>query len=49
VSAAVDGDTATIQANVTGHFVRAEGGAPGPTELGGRYRLGAARTAAGWR
>lgn len=46
---AVDGDTATIRANVTGHFVRAEGGVPGPTELGGRYRLGATRTAAGWR
>ncbi|HWI72611.1 MAG TPA: nuclear transport factor 2 family protein [Baekduia sp.] len=46
---AVDGDTATITANITGHFVRAEGTVPGPTELGGRYALGARRTASGWR
>jgi hypothetical protein len=49
VLATVDGDSATITANITGHFVRAEGTVPGPTELGGRYALGAARTAAGWR
>jgi hypothetical protein len=49
VLATVDGDAATITANITGHFVRAEGTVPGPTELGGRYSLGAARTAGGWR
>jgi hypothetical protein len=49
VLATIEGDAATISANITGHFVRAEGTVPGPTELGGRYALEATRTAAGWR
>lgn len=49
VAVDVDGDTARITAAITGHFVRAEGTEPGPTELGGHYAVSAARTAEGWR
>jgi hypothetical protein len=49
VLADVHGDAATISANITGHFVRGADTPPGPTELGGRYALGAVRTSAGWR
>jgi hypothetical protein len=44
----VDGDAAEITANLTGHFVRSEATAPGPTELGGRYHLGATRRDGRW-
>ncbi|HET6509751.1 MAG TPA: nuclear transport factor 2 family protein [Baekduia sp.] len=46
----VDGDHARIGAHMTGHFVRSEGTAPGPTELGAHYDLRAARGDDGrWR
>lgn len=44
----VEGDVAEVVANVTGHFVRTEGAAAGPTELGGRYVLGAERVDGRW-
>jgi SnoaL-like domain len=44
----VEGDVAEVLANVTAHFVRAAGGADGPTELGGRYVLGAERRDGRW-
>ncbi|WP_445147686.1 nuclear transport factor 2 family protein [Baekduia sp. Peel2402] len=44
----VEGDVAEVTANVTAHFVRTEGSAPGPTELGGRYVLGAERLDGRW-
>jgi SnoaL-like domain len=44
----VEGDVAEVTANVTARFVRAEGSAPGPTQLGGRYVLGAERLDGRW-
>jgi hypothetical protein len=43
-----EADTARITASLTGHFVRSEATPPGPTELGGRYDLGAARVDGRW-
>jgi SnoaL-like domain len=43
---AVDGDQATIDANVLLAFVHPDGMLE---SIGGRYRLGAVRTGAGWR
>jgi ketosteroid isomerase-like protein len=43
---AVEGDTATIEANVLLNFIQPDGA---HESIGGRYRLGAVRTGAGWR
>jgi hypothetical protein len=48
VLTSVDGDVAEITANLLAHFVRSEATPPGPTELGGRYHLGAARHDGHW-
>jgi SnoaL-like domain len=48
VLADVEGDVAEVRANVVAHFVRAPGDAPGPTELCGRYVLGAERIDGRW-
>jgi hypothetical protein len=45
---AAEGDSARITANMTGRFVRSEDTAPGPTELGGRYRFTAGRVDGRW-
>jgi len=42
----LDGDRASIDANVTVAFIQPDGTRE---SLGGRYRLGAVRTGAGWR
>ena len=44
----VEGDAARIAASMTGHFVRSADTVPGPTELGGRYALTAARGGDRW-
>lgn len=44
----VEGDVAEVLANVTARFARSEGDPPGPTELGGRYVLGAERVDGRW-
>lgn len=45
----LDGDRATVGANLTVHFVQDEGTAEPVFSMGERYRFEAVRTPAGWR